>query len=273
MSDNPIETTTATPAPEAAVTPQATAPEAAPNDWRATLPEELKAAPSLAKFQDPAALAKSYIEAEKLIGKKGVIVPGEGASEAEQAAFRKALGVPDAPDAYEIKVENVPAHIWNDDAAALLRQGAHQLGLTPQQAQGLASWYSGLLHQADEKAAETADAELRQEWGPRYERNTTLAAQAAKELLGPEAAAVLKSAGLAHNPTLLKALARMGEAIAPHDGSAGMGTGGPRLSPDAERQKYFTPGTPEHQAYTNPMDRGHKAAVARVAELFRASAA
>lgn len=62
------------------------------------------------KFLDPqtgapdvAKLVRSYLELERKLSTM-VRVPRDGADETETAAFRRALGVPDTPDEYEINV-------------------------------------------------------------------------------------------------------------------------------------------------------------------------
>lgn len=70
-----------------------------PSDWRASLPPELRDAPSIQKFQDPAALAKSYTELEKQRTKFAdeAKVGARAAVEAELFGKR-----PESADKYEV---------------------------------------------------------------------------------------------------------------------------------------------------------------------------
>jgi hypothetical protein len=255
----PADTPAADPAPAAA-------PADAAADWRAGLPEELRDAAALKKFNDPGALAKSYVELEKKIGQRGVTVPGEGAAPEEIAAYRKALGVPEKPDGYGLKVpEGVPEHAWNEASGTLLSNWAHDLALTPAQAQGLAERYAKMVADHAQQEAVATEEALRGEWGALYDRKVAAAARATKELLGPEAAAVLAEAGLSNNVHLLRALNRIGEAISPHDGSAGMGGGGaPSADPRAEIKALKA-----SPAYEDALHPAHRETVARITQLYK----
>lgn len=88
-------------------------PEPKAVDLKEVLGEELAANKTFEKFsksenftQD---LAKSYAELEKMVGKPGVGVPGEDATDEQKASFYKAMGVPDEPAGYEFKrPDNIP---------------------------------------------------------------------------------------------------------------------------------------------------------------------
>lgn len=258
---------TAAPEAEAPAAPPAPAApsETAPLDWRAALPEDLRA--KAERFADPAAVVKSYVEAEALIGRKGLIQPKEGDPDSVTAAWRQGLGVPDTPDGYALKApDGTPEHLWNGDTAKVLSGWAHELGLPPAAAQGLAERYAGMLAQHDAAAKTAAEEALRKDWGADYDRQTARAAAAAKEFLGPELQADLAAAGLGHSARMLKALARIGEAIGTHDGTAGMNAGTPGgAEPKAELATLMA----KDAAYWNPLAPGHRAAVARVTELHR----
>lgn len=247
--------------------PAASAPA---SSWRDTLPDDLKALPTLAKFQEPGALAKSYVELEKKIGQRGVQVPGEGATPEQVAEFHRALGVPEKPDDYAIAApEGIPAEVWSDDTAKAFQAKAHALGLTPQQAKGLAEWYA--RDAADAMTRYTAGIEpdgrpmdevLRSEWGPQTDRKVDMAKRAASQF-GDEAALKALETKIG-GAALVKMFAKIGEAMA-EDLPAGMG--GPRvaaMSPKQEREKLMAPGSP----YWSPLHPDHATTMARVKELF-----
>jgi hypothetical protein len=218
------------PAP-ADTAPASPAPAAAPaDDWRATLPDDLKALPQAQKYATPADLLKGYVEAEKMIGRKGVQIPGENATPEEQAAFRAALGVPDAPDAYGLKApEGVPAEVWSDDAAKAFAAKAHEAGLTTAQAQAVAGWWAGTVAEqakAAEDAAvaarEEATAAMKTEWGGQFNAKLDLAKRALDQFGGKAVAEIMTDTGLGNHPDVVRMFARIGEAIA-EDKPAGMG--------------------------------------------------
>ncbi|MEO3472926.1 hypothetical protein AAFN86_13740 [Roseomonas sp. CAU 1739] len=75
------------------------------------------------------ALVKSYRELEKRLSQR-IVPPGEDAPEEERIRFRRAIGVPDAPDGYAIE----PKHdlCCADDG---INQRLHQAGFSQPQAQ------------------------------------------------------------------------------------------------------------------------------------------
>lgn len=78
-------------------------------DWRRVLAgDDTDALKALERYATPGDYHKSFTEAQKTIRAKqeGMIkLPGETATDEERAAFQKALGIPAAPDKYEINAK------------------------------------------------------------------------------------------------------------------------------------------------------------------------
>lgn len=264
-------------APAAADTaPAASIPAAAPaDDWRATLPDDLKALPAAQKYATPADLLKGYVEAEKLIGRKGVVVPGEGATAEEQAAFRAALGVPETADAYALKApEGVPAEVWSEDSAKAFAGKAHELGLTPAQAQGLAGWWAGAMAQQAASMGLEADGRpfeevLRSEWGAQFDAKMDLAKRAVREFgADPETLSAFEAK--AGGAALVRMFARIGEKVG-EDKPAGMGGDSAPVVTDPKAKALEiinAPGSP----YRDPLHPMHRSTVQEVTRLFEQAA-
>lgn len=265
------------PAAPASPAPPAGNPSAggAPNDWRASLPAELREAPSLANFADPAALAKAHVEAQALIGRKGLIVPKEGDAPEVVAAYRTALGVPEKPEGYALAApEGVPADAWDGQRATAFAAEAHKLGLTPQQAKGIAEWAAKDTATALQRFTAGIEADgrpmeevLRGEFGQQYEVQVDRAKRAAREF-GDDAALTALEAKIG-GAALVRMFAKIGAKIA-EDTPAGMGTGrgAGTLDPKAEREKLMEVGSP----YWQPLHPKHAETMARVRHLFAAEA-
>lgn len=95
-----------------------------------------KGMPIPEKFRDPVtggvrveALLKSYLELERALSRR-ISAPGADAPEEERVRWRKMVGVPDSPDAYEIKP---PHELCGPDAEVNRR--LHEAGFTCCQAQ------------------------------------------------------------------------------------------------------------------------------------------
>lgn len=186
---------------------------------------------------------------------KGLVrIPGEDASDDDKAAYRKALGVPDNADGYEFQVpKDMPEGLtYDNDLAAKFKAKSHELGLTPDQAQGLhdmqmehmtgslEGYQKQMADQAAEREAEVsakADAAheaLIKDWGKEgsesYNKNLALANRALAaggEELKAEFAdkGVFGEDGAVLMPEFAKLLAKHGHALygeaSPEGGSAG----------------------------------------------------
>jgi hypothetical protein len=112
--------------------------------WLDRLPEDLQDhKQTLGRFKDPAAMAKTLINQQQMLGKKAdaVIVPTEKSSPEEWAAFRSKIGVPENADAYPVRPSNLPEGFeWDEAQAKQFNAFAHEKGLTPAQAEALMSW-------------------------------------------------------------------------------------------------------------------------------------
>jgi len=192
-------------------------PSPADSQWRAALPDELKAHPGLQKFKDVATLAKSYIAAEGAIGADKVVLPGRNATEEQRRTFFTAIGCPEAPEKYELPKELPPDFKPDQAQATAFFKLAHEIGLTPAQAQRivrfdvdreLAAKAGGATTLEQERT--TSQAALRQQWGNAYDENVAMAKDAVRQLGGDELVKVLDETGIGNVPSMVKAFAQVG---------------------------------------------------------------
>jgi hypothetical protein len=176
---------------------------------------------------------KAGVSAEKKLGVPAdrlMTLPEQG-PDADPEGWKSVLarmGVPEAADAYGFEPvvlgegEDAPKIEISDDQKKVLAQGAHKLGLTPKQAQGVieqmyAPLYQSVLDQQNQAAseadqkAEAAIAELKKEWGAAYEDKFAAAEDAAAEL-GEGFVAEITANGLNNSPHLVRLLADYAEA-------------------------------------------------------------
>jgi hypothetical protein len=205
-------------------------------DWRAGIADP-KVREFAQRLESPAAAAKSAYELRTKLS-SAIFKPGPHASEAERAAFRRALGVPDNPESYPLRQrDGVPAALYETDLAkARLGKVAtilHRHDVRGEAMQELVDWYSAELAtaaqsqlQRDHAYAEKTRAELQAEWGEHIERNIAAAARAQRELLGEEASAAFATLTLSDgtlvgdHPLVQRLLAGVGLRLA-EDGAAG----------------------------------------------------
>lgn len=149
---------------------------------------------------------------------KAVVVPDEKASDEEKAAYRKAIGVPDSPDGYELTVpDDMPEYIKPDEEQTkAFKAYMHENGVPAQYAKIAADFYwnslkesAGKVEANDEQRRKDAEAKLRQEWGGDYDTNLVLMKKGA-ERYGEEFAEYLDETGLGNDPRIANALRDLG---------------------------------------------------------------
>lgn len=173
-----------------------------------SLSEELRQAKSLSNFKDVNDLAKSYLHAQQLIGKRV-----QDMSPEDVAMLNGLRGVPDSSDKYQLPEQAVP-----EEAAKWYKDLAHKAGLTNQQAKEVFESYVNLERQANERMQaqraefkSQAEAELRREFGQGYTQQLQLAKSAVKAFGGDEVLKALNETGLGNHPSVIKMLAKIGE--------------------------------------------------------------
>jgi hypothetical protein len=204
--------------------PDTAPPVTGTGDWFESLPPDLKVEKSIQSFKGKgvADVAKSYVEAQKMIG-GSIRLPKPDAKPEEREAFMAdlstKLGRPATAADYKnaVTLEALPDGTpWDEAAYDEFLGEMHKAHATPAQVNAAANAYRRIL--ARGMAAQTqmyADTEkaLKLEWGGTYDRKLTLASQAALEIGGKDYVALLESKGIANHPLVLKAHAAYGETL------------------------------------------------------------
>ena len=211
----PVETTTTETAQP--TTPVATPAAQPTSSWKDSISEDFRNDPSIEKFTEIDALAKSYINATKMIGQDKIVIPTKNSTqEAWDEAYAK-LGRPESADKYalDVKSDVVP---FDETAIKSFAEQSHKLGLNNKQAQGILEFYKnnmeGSLQQAKidtETAQSQAEQQLRQEWGRDFEGKVKQAGALAKANINPEVLDMTLSNGtrLGDHPEIIKGFAKI----------------------------------------------------------------
>jgi len=202
------------------VQPTTPAPAEQPtSSWKDSISEDYRNDPSIEKFTEIDALAKSYINATKMIGQDKIVIPTKNSSqETWEEAYTK-LGRPESPDKYNL---NVKSEVVNMDESAIksFAEQSHKLGLNNKQAEGILNFYKnnmeGSAQQAKidtETAQSQAEQELRQEWGRDFEGKVKQAGALAKANINPEVLDMTLSNGtrLGDHPEIIKGFAKIAD--------------------------------------------------------------
>ena len=203
-------------------TAQPTTPVATPaaqptSSWKDSISEDFRNDPSIEKFTEIDALAKSYINATKMIGQDKIVIPTKNSGqEAWDEAYAK-LGRPESPEKYTFDVKS---DVVNMDEGAIksFAEQSHKLGLNNKQAEGILDFYKnnmeGTAQQAKidtETAQSQAEQELRQEWGRDFDGKVKQAGALAKANINPEVLDMTLSNGtrLGDHPEIIKGFAKI----------------------------------------------------------------
>jgi len=140
------------------------------------VPEELRADKVYDTFDDVAGSLKMLGNLQKMIGKKGVIVPGEASPPSEWDNFHRELGRPDMKDQYQMKVADDLAEVYDKNLMAEARDIFFDLGFDQKKVDRLWAFEEKRIR-AGLKAIEEANAKavldmknaLQEKWGDAYE--------------------------------------------------------------------------------------------------------
>lgn len=265
--------------------------------WLSELPEDLRADPSIKDFKDPAGLAKSYIHLNRTLG-NSVRIPSEDASEEARAeflskitqvdgvlkkpdpnkpeeveAFYKALGRPDKPEDYDIKLpQDVPEDLVNSDELAGAKNKFHELGLNSAQADALVKYeLSRQMQEVDKmnQQVELSRQNLKNMWGSDFDARKNAAKNYA-ELMGkkhPEATQQLMQQ-VNTNPLVYDMMAELGKIYQERGHIKGQGIQQFGLTPEEARAKISEIRNNPRHPVNNSSDPNHEAGVEELRKLY-----
>ncbi|GAT35614.1 hypothetical protein TSACC_3685 [Terrimicrobium sacchariphilum] len=254
---------------QAEATPWVGADGAFADGWTSRLPEEFgDARDGLGKFKTVPDLAKGYRELEKTLGAKGVFVPGKDAKPEEVAAYRKAAGIPEAPDKYNVKPEQLPeGFTWPaDEALKPVLEAAHRHNVSEAALRDIIGANMSLQQTATEAVAKAQLEEgtkyLREQWGGEYDANIKLALSAAK-VAGVDA----KTLPGFTDPQTVMAFVNLAKKISDDQfvNPGGSGAGGGKGGAAEAREIQTNPEHPKYKAYHD----GDKDTHALVLSLYK----
>ena len=217
----PVDQATTEAQPQATQTTVATADTPAPqpteSSWKESISEAYRNDPSIEKFTEIDALAKSYINATRMIGQDKIVVPNKNSTEEVWEEAYTKLGRPETPDQYNLKIESDVVKM-DDSAIKSFAEQSHKLGLNSKQAEGILDFYKNNMEgiaQQSKIDTETSQAQseqvLRQEWGRDFDAKVKQAGAIAKANINPEVLDMTLSNGtrLGDHPEIIKGFAKI----------------------------------------------------------------
>ena len=185
--------------------------------WKETISEEYRNDPNISKFTEIDALAKSYINATRMIGSDKVIVPNNNSTEEAWNEVYDKLGRPESAEKYKLDFKSEVAPV-DENAMKAFVDVAHKTGLNEKQAQAILDFYKQnsentvqQLKVDTETAQAQAEQQLRQEWGKQYEANINKAASVAKANMSGDVLDMQLKDGtrLGDHPDVIKGFAKI----------------------------------------------------------------
>ena len=241
-------------------------------DWTQRLPDDVRGdAEGLKKFGNVNDLVRSYVNAERLIGKKGVFIPDEKSTPEQIAEFRKQLDVPEKPEEYEVKPQNIPEGLeWNDDLAKQFLEIAHKHNVPKRAMKDLAQKFQDLetmrvragweMAQAEvNRKYEAGQQELERAWGAQKPQQIELVKRAAARFGAPA-----DTWGLG-DPAIVKWVANMASRMSEDTFVSPNGAGSAMGPKERALDIIQNPENSEYKAYRS----GHKPTQAKVEDLLR----
>ncbi len=257
----PVAETTQTTEPVAPTI--ATTNNSTPATWKDSISQEFREDPNISKFTEIDALAKSYINATRMIGQDKVAVPNENSTDDQWNEVYGKLGRPESADKYKLEVNSETAQI-DESSIKSFAENAHKLGLNNKQAQGILEYYKDSMEGSaqqlkidTETAQAQSEAELRKEWGRSFDENLKKAASVAKANMNEDVLNMQLKDGtrLGDHPSIIKGFANIAnlmsedKMIGTDEDSA---TGGRNLDEEISKivndrdGPYWNKGHPEH---------------------------
>lgn len=138
---------------------------------------------------DVESLAKGFNGLEQLLGKKAhaIVPPTEKSTPEEVAAYRKAIGVPESPEGYNLKPDQIPEGVtWDDATAKKAAELAHKHNVPASAMQEFLRFdmeRAAMMNQAAatmiDAQLEAGRAELQKVYGDKFGEKIELARRAA----------------------------------------------------------------------------------------------
>lgn len=164
-------------------------------DWRKRLTGgDEKMMKRISRFASEASFAKAAFDSmdklRQMPANTGKLP--DNATDEQRAEWRKAQGIPEKADAYQLP--KVAGYDWSDADRTVADDfftAAHEANMTQAQAERAFSWYADRMqtitadqYEKDTSSRNALEDDLRSEWGPEYRANVKMLARYAEQTPG-----------------------------------------------------------------------------------------
>jgi|LSQX01.3.fsa_nt_gb hypothetical protein len=246
------------------------------DNYRDFLPEDAATSAPMAPIKDLQSLAKSYLNAQELIGKKGIIKPQDNDPDDKWDNYFRELGRPDSVDGYEYdKVEGFD----NEEFVKGFSEAAHTAGLTNKQAKTALRFIQDRYvnevtkYNNDYKTKMEKDwADVQREFGDKFEINQKKVNALIAKFGDADLQAHIRSSGIGRDAKLFKFLSGLADnfnedMIGDIDGSSNVYT--PREAMSKANDIMTNKNNSLYEAYYSAEHPRHKEAMDEVLRLYK----
>ena len=217
-------------------------------------------------------MMKSYVHAQKQMGKDKLVMPTDASTEEDWNNFYNKMGRPDL-DGYELKSNLGEGQELDLEVMSGFKEVAHEAGILPRQAQAILNWFNETSVNAQKSSDERFQAQvvedtegLKKEWGDGFDRELTLSNRALKEFASDEEIQYLKDSGLSDDVKLVRIFNKIGKGLS-EDTFEKESHGSFGMTPDEAQTKINDHFSNEGGPYLNPDHANHKTAVKEMLKL------
>jgi len=264
------------------------------DDWRSSLPEDLRDAPNFKDIEDVGSLAKQFVDLQSYQG-NSLRIPGEDASAEDVSKFHQKvlakvptlmptpdlendevldsvytrLGRPEDATGYQIPKVDTGDIEMDMTMADVLKPIAHKYGLNQKQFAGIVADMTATNAQAavemrNQQAQNTAA--LSKEWGAAYTERVNKAANVAQATGAPAVLVEAVKNGQAGAETM-KWLYSLSQSLGGEVQNMVNAAGAPTMTPDEASMRISEIRNNKEHPYWITSDPGHKAARKKMREL------
>lgn len=240
--------------------------------WLNGVEADLLNDPIMKNVKDVPSLVKSYVHAQRMIGKDKVVLPTQNSSKEEWQSLYQKLGLPEA-DKYTLDLEKND-YLSDDDTKALTAK-AHELGVLPSQLKEIASYFIGKNNdivknhlESVTQQVEATKQELQKEWGEGYNKKLNQAVAVIKQFGDDTLLDYLEQTGMANDGKFIRLLSKIGESLTTEDSFPSNVRQSFNMTPDEAKSEINRIMGDFNSPYYNKNHMEHNDTIARVQKLY-----
>jgi hypothetical protein len=237
-------------------------------DWRSSLPDELKADATLSNIKDLESAAKTLIHQQKMLGSR---IPLPKTDEERSELYTK-LGRPENASGYKVEIPQSHQGYFKEDQVNEFRNVAHQIGLNNEQVNALINYQmKSIDNDVNNEPSRLAIAKqetenaLKQEWGLEYDKNIR-SAQRALDVYGDPEMKELMNGEAGNHPAVIRLFSRLGKEVT-EEMAKNTQNNTLAVSPLDAKAEIDSIYANANHPYHKPQDKEHKNAVEHMRQL------